>query len=276
MKDNLVNNTKLETLIANCKEGFPIKSLYILELPIFNPENGFPFIEDVYGTLEPCKLIEIAQETSCDILSLKFNIEKTEEIPSAIKLLEKLQKNIKKPLMIRGTNDDKLDKILLPELIKILDRECIISCATENNYKEIIPYTASKHFIVLKSPIDINLAKELNILSNDLGQPLDRIIIDTDIGGLGYGFEYGYSIIEKIRLEGSNDKFLTMPIISFAGEEALKTKEGKSKTLTPSWGKYENRILMLEITATSAIRAAGANLIVINHPQTLKTMKGLN
>lgn len=276
MKDNLVNNTKLETLIANCKEGFPIKSLYILELPIFNPENGFPFIEDVYGTLEPCKLIEIAQETSSDILSLKFNIEKTEEIPSAIKLLEKLQKNIKKPLMIRGTNDDKLDKILLPELIKILDRECIISCATENNYKEIIPYTAGKHFIVLKSPIDINLAKELNILSNDLGQPLDKIIIDTDIGGLGYGFEYGYSIIEKIRLEGSNDKFLTMPIISFAGEEALKTKEGKSKTLTPSWGKYENRILMLEITATSAIRAAGANLIVINHPQTLKTMKGLN
>jgi len=276
VKDNLVNNTKLETLIANCKEGFPIKSLYILELPIFNPENGFPFIEDVYGTLEPCKLIEIAQETSCDILSLKFNIEKTEEILSAIKLLEKLQKNIKKPLMIRGTNDDKLDKILLPELIEILDRECIISCATENNYKEIIPYTASKHFIVLKSPIDINLAKELNILSNDLGQPLDKIIIDTDIGGLGYGFEYGYSIIEKIRLEGSNDKFLTMPIISFAGEEALKTKEGKSKTLTPSWGKYKNRILMLEITATSAIRAAGANLIVINHPQTLKTMKGLN
>ena len=77
MKDSLVNNQNLETLIANCKEGFPIKSLYVLELPIFNPENGFPFIEDVYGTLEPCKLIEIAQETSCDILSLKFNIEKT-------------------------------------------------------------------------------------------------------------------------------------------------------------------------------------------------------
>lgn len=276
MKDNLVNNSKLETLIALCKEGFPIKSLYILELPIFNPENGFPFIKDIYGTIEREVLLAIAQQTDCDVLSLKFNIDKAEDVQNAVNLLKNLQGKITKPLMIRGTNDDKLDKILLPELIKNLDRECIISCATENNYKEIIPHTAGKHFIVLKSPIDINLAKELNILSNDLGQALNKIIIDTDIGGLGYGFEYGYSIIEKIRLEGSNDKFLTMPIISFAGEEALKTKEAKSKNLSTAWGNYKDRILMLEITATSAIRASGANLIVINHPETLKAMKGLN
>ncbi|MBR5555907.1 hypothetical protein IKU74_07840 [bacterium] len=275
MKDSLVNNQNLETLIANCKEGFPIKSLYVLELPIFNPENGFPFIKDVYGSLDRDVLLERAQQSECDILSLKFNIENADEIPQATKLLEKLIKKITKPLMVRGTNDDKLDRVLLPELVKILDRECIISCAVENSYAEIIPSTAGKHFVVLKSPIDINLAKEINILSNDLGQDLSKIIIDTDIGGLGYGFEYGYSIIEKIRLEGANDKFLTMPIISFAGEEALKTKEAKSQNLSSSWGKYEDRILMLEITATSAIRAAGANLIVVNHPQTLKAMKGL-
>ena len=276
MKDNLVNYTEWETLITNCTKGFPLHSLYILELPIFNPENGFPFIKSVYGTSNREELIDIAQKTNCDILSLKFNIENSNEIFEATELLKTLLKKITKPLMIRGTNDDKLDKILLPELIKILDRECIISCATENNYKDIIPHTTNKHLVVLKSPIDINLAKELNILSNDLGQSLDKIIIDTDIGGLGYGFEYGYSIIEKIRLEGANDKFLTMPIISFAGEEALKTKEGKSQTLTKSWGEYNERILMLEVTAASAIRAAGANLIVINHPQTLKTMKGLD
>ena len=276
MKDNLVNNKNLETLIANCQEGFPIKSLYILELPIFNPENGFPFIKHVYGTLDKEELVNFAQKTDCDILSLKFNIENSNEISKAVELLKILLEKITKPLMIRGTNDDKLDKILLPELIKILDRECIISCATENNYKDIIPFTSNKHVVVLKSPIDINLAKELNILSNDLGQPLDKIIIDTDIGGLGYGFEYGYSIIEKIRLEGANDKFLTMPIISFAGEEALKTKEAKSKNLAQSWGNFDDRILMLEITATSAIRAAGANLIVINHPKALSAMKGLD
>ncbi len=76
----------------------------------------------------------------------------------------------------------------MPELIKVLDRVCIISFADETNYKTIVPYVISgNHYIVLKSPIDINLAKELNILSVDLGLAKNRIIMNTDIGGLGYG-----------------------------------------------------------------------------------------
>ncbi len=274
MIDNPSDNKNLETLIAKCREGFPINSLYILELPIFNPENGFPFIREIYGTTEREELLEIAQNTCCDILSLKFNVHEKNEVSKAVYILKNLLKKIEKPLMINS--DGKFDKILLPELIKVLDRQCIISSADENSYKSIIPLTKDMHFVVLKSPIDINLAKEINILSHDLGQLLERILIDTDIGGLGCGFEYGYSIIEKMRLEGADDEFLTMPIISFAAGESLKIKEAKSQKLSSSWGKFEDRILMLEITAASAIRAAGANLIVINNPKTLETMKGLD
>ncbi len=318
MKDIPAKNSDLETLITQCNGGFPEKSLYILELPIFNLENGFPFIETnilplmdernlrfpggvnytateegaraengnanenisravaTQTSLSRAELIKTAQKLSPDILGLKFNIETTKDIEKSVSLLQEIQYEVNIPLMLRGCGDDEIDKFLLPALADNAAQTCIIATANENTYKEIIPHTAQKHFVVLRSPIDINLAKEINILSSDLGQPLDKILIDTDIGGLGYGFEYGYSIIEKIKIEGANDKYLNMPIISFACEEALKTKEAKSDSFPPPYGTLGKRRLMFETAAASAIRAAGANLIVINLPQTLQTMKGLD
>lgn len=286
-------NQSLESIIKESLEGFPQNSKYIMEIPVFNPENGFPFLE---GNLKEqqgacaeyfaqiftpqnsagaLNSLNCTQKLLPDIIGLRFNIKSKNEIKKAINTLKEVLPYITLPLMIRGCGDDEIDRELLPELVKNLDREAIISSANENTYKSIIPYTKDKHYVVLKSPIDINLTKELNILSSDLGQPLEKIIIDTDIGGLGYGFEYGYSIIEKIKQEALKDKYLSMPIISFAGEEALKTKEAKSEDFSKSWGNLAERKIFLEITATSAVRAAGANLIAVNHPQTLKTLKGL-
>lgn len=294
MTDNPVKIKNLESLIEDSKKGFPLNSKYILELPIFNPENGFPFLREYLNERQDAcaknpkpqtavsesagaadLALEIVQKYSPDILGLKFNVESKNKISKALKFLDEISQQITIPLMIRGSGNDEIDRELLQKLAKAASKTSIIASANENTFKDIIPYTRDKHYIVLKSPIDINIAKEINILSSELGQPLDKIIIDTDIGGLGYGFEYGYSIIEKIKQEAQNDRYLNMPVISFAGEEALKTKEAKSKDFSKSWGKLKDRRVLLEITAASAIRAAGANLIVINMPQTLITLKGL-
>ena len=291
MTDNPVKIKNLESLIEDSKKGFPLNSKYILELPIFNPENGFPFLREykqcacaenpkpqtaVSESAGAAHLaLEIVQKYSPDILGLKFNVESRNEISKALKILDEISPQIPLPLMIRGSGNDEIDRELLPELAKAVSQTSIIASANENTYKDIIPYTKERHYVVLKSPIDINLAKELNILSSELGQPLDKIIIDTDIGGLGYGFEYGYSIIEKIKQEAQKDKYLDMPVISFAGEEALKTKEAKSEDFSKSWGQLKERKILLEITAASAVRAAGANLIAVNLPETFITLKGL-
>ena len=150
----------------------------------------------------------------------------------------------------------------------------IVAFANENTYKEITPEVIKGgHKLVIRTPIDINLAKEMNILTHDLGLSLDNIIIDTDIGGLGYGLEYGYSIMEKIQQE-KNDEYLNLPLISFAAEETLKTKEAKSDCFSKSYGELTQRAIMYEITATSAVMAAGANYIVVNYPPNIEILQG--
>lgn len=242
------------------------QKLLALELDIFKPENSFQIVQDYYKTNDRKELINLAQNTDCDILGLRFNIDSDKEVAEAALMLKELMPLITKPLMVRGTNNDAIDKILLPALIKELKQPCIIASANENTYKTIVPEVIKeKHSIVLRSPIDINLCKELNILSIDLGLSPEKIFIDTDIGGLGYGLEYGYSIMEKIKLEGLNgDNYLNMPVISFVCEESLKTKEAKEN---------EKAAVMIEIASASAVFASGANIVVIKHPETLATMR---
>lgn len=195
---------------------------------------------------------------------MKFNTNNKNEIKEQKNILKKFLSLTSKPLMICGCGKDDLDEILLPELIKCLDRECIISYVTENNYQKILPFIISgSHYIVLKTPIDINLAKELNILSIEMGLNKDKIIMNTDIGGLGYGYEYGYSIMEKILTE--TDDYLDFPLISEAPIESIKTKEYKTSN--------QLRKSMIEITSATGAIAAGANIIVISNPENIKYIR---
>lgn len=277
-KPNQIRTINFNNLKIGGETSFPIfKHIYVLNIPIFNPDENFEIVKNYYQTNSPQEIIQKAQNSEADILGLKFNIEKAEQIPKAAELLKNLLPYIKKPLMIQGINNNSIDIKLLPELIKILKAPAIIAFANDNTYKKIVPEVVKgNHILVLRSPIDINLAKELNILSNDMGLDLNKILIDTDIGGLGYGLEYGYSIMEKIKLEGLNgDKYLNMPMISFACEESLKTKEAKTSNFSESFGNLKDRAVFFELSSASAVKAAGADVVVMNYPPNISTMKGL-
>lgn len=274
-------------------EFLATKPVFALELNIFDFEASSHIVKDYYKT--KCKtpeakcLVETAQASACDILALKFNIPEDnldENIKKAKALLAELLPQIKKPLLVRGINNKSVDVKLLPALMEVLEksdshREVIIAFADENTYKEIVPpVVKGGHILAIRTPIDINLAKEMNILTSDMGLSLDKILIDTDMGGLGYGLEYGYSIMERIKLAAidekiGGDKMLNMPLIAFAGEEALKAKEAKSDTFDKNFGDFKERSIMFEITTASAVIAAGANLIVLEHPDSVKTLKEL-
>ena len=247
------------------------KTLYVLEISVLETN---PFQTEIFKTEDQIELVQVAQNSSCDILSLKFCVQNVEDIPKAKFFLKQVLPYINKPLMISGTGNDNIDRNLLPVLTKNLDRECIISNANENTYQDIVPaIIKGNHRLVLKTPIDMNSCKELNILVSELGLPLNKIIIDTDIGGLGYGLDYGYSMIEKIKLE--RDKYIKMPIISFVAKESLQIKETKSDSFSKSWGTLKERSKMFELASVAAIKAAGADMLVMYYPENVKTMKGL-
>ena len=203
------------------------------------------------------------------------NVEK--ELDYILSSLSKVAEKTSKQLIIKGTGSKVTDKVLLPAVAKVISKPCMIAYAEEATYEYIVPSVSQmNHLLVLRTPIDINLAKELNILSIDLGLSPDRILIDPDMGALGYGLDYGYSIIEKIRQAAFNGDFmLSMPIITFVGAETFKTKESKSDKYGKSWGDLQERSVMWEISTAVSVIGAGANLVVLFHPESIKTLKEL-
>jgi acetyl-CoA decarbonylase/synthase, CODH/ACS complex subunit delta len=177
------------------------------------------------------------------------------------KLVQQLLKKVSVPLVIVGCGDDAKDNIILPACSEAAKNErCLIGSAVQDNYKTLAASVlADGHSIIAESPIDINIAKQLNILISDLGLPLERIVINPTIGALGYGLEYAYSIMERARLAAfSGDKTVANPFICFVGHEAWRAKESKETAA-------EGGIAWECITATALIQA-GADLLVMKHP----------
>ncbi|MDD5561404.1 MAG: acetyl-CoA decarbonylase/synthase complex subunit delta [Candidatus Omnitrophica bacterium] len=179
----------------------------------------------------------------------------------AAKFISTLLSKVNVPLIIIGCGDDAKDNLILPACSEAAKAErCLIGCAIQDNYKTLVASVlADGHNIIAESPIDINIAKQLNILISDMGLSLERIVINPTIGALGYGLEYAYSIMERARLAAlSGDKTLASPFICFTGQEAWRTKEAKSG---PDHG-----VIWEVITATSLIQS-GADLLVMRHPK---------
>jgi len=256
------------------------KPLLAIEIP-YVWDSAYPdVLKQIWDTENFLETFEKASMLNTDLISVKFNIVESElekELPNIKKFLSSLKNKITKPLILRGANNIKVDNVLVPFLAKNAPREVIVAFADEETYENIVPAVVeNNHLLVLRTPIDINLAKELNVLSNDKGLSLDRILIDPDMGGLGYGLDYGYSIIEKIRMAGfDGDKMLNMPIIAFIGEESYRAKEAKSDTFSSDWGVFSSRTAMWEISGATAMLSAGANIVVVWNPQSIKTLKGI-
>ncbi len=177
------------------------------------------------------------------------------------KFIELLLKKVNAPLIITGSGDDANDSLVIPACSEAAKGErCLIGSAVQDSYKTLVASVlADGHSLIAESPIDINIAKQLNILISDMGLGLERIVINPTIGALGYGLEYAYSIMERARIAAlAGDKTLACPFICFVGQEAWKTKEAK---VNPEQG-----IIWETITATSLIQA-GADLLVMQHPR---------
>lgn len=182
------------------------------------------------------------------------------------------------PLIIWGCgNPDKDNEIFTVVGEAAAKENCLLGTITQDNYKTLVAVaTAYGHKLIAESPVDINIAKQVNILALDAGFPLENLIIYPSTGALGYGIEYVYSIMERIRLAGlGGDKFLAQPILCDVGREVWGVKEARaSKEEAPQWGEERLRGPLWEATTAYMYLLAGADIVVLRHPQAVRAVKG--
>ncbi|OGW83704.1 MAG: hypothetical protein A2987_05075 [Omnitrophica bacterium RIFCSPLOWO2_01_FULL_45_10] len=187
-------------------------------------------------------------------------------VNEAIVFLKACLKEVKVPLVILGTGEQELDNELLAKASQAAKNErSLLGIASQNNYKTLAASClADGHSIIATSPVDVNIAKQINILISDMGLDPKRIVMDPTTASLGYGMEYVYSIMERARLAAfSGDKMLAMPFILFVGQEVWRVKEAKdSGALGIKW----------EIATATAMLNSGADILIMRHPVAAKAV----
>jgi acetyl-CoA decarbonylase/synthase complex subunit delta len=182
------------------------------------------------------------------------------------------------PLIIWGTANVEKDE----EVLKKIAEECqgknlILGPVEDKNHKGIgAAAMGFGHTIIASSPIDVNLAKQCNILLENLGVSMDKLIVDPTTGGLGYGLEYSYSVMERIRMAAlaQGDDKLQLPLINNLGNEVWKCKEAKQPVdEAPILGDPEKRGILMEAVGAVAYLMGGSDVLIMRHPESIRLVK---
>jgi acetyl-CoA decarbonylase/synthase, CODH/ACS complex subunit delta len=175
------------------------------------------------------------------------------------------------PLAVYGPGMPEKDNEVLVAIAEAAKGERLaLGLCEDKNYRTIVAAAlGNDHLVVGQSPIDVNLAKQLNILIGDMGLPFDRLLMDPNTGALGYGLEYSFSVIERLRLAAlMGDGMTQQPMICTVGEEAWRQKEAKAATGVPeAWGELSARGVLWEVVTATSLMGAGADVLVLRHPR---------
>ena len=185
------------------------------------------------------------------------------------------------PIVIMGCKNNEKDSDLFNKCSEALQgKNILVLAAKEETYKAVGASAglAYGQKVGAESSVDINLAKQLNVLLTQLGVKQDSIVMHVGTAAAGYGFEYVVSTMERIRLAalGQNDNTLQMPVMTPVASEAWNVKEAMaSEADMPEWGDVETRGIDMEVVTASAVLAAGTNAVILRHPQSIATVSKL-
>jgi acetyl-CoA decarbonylase/synthase complex subunit delta len=191
--------------------------------------------------------------------------------------VQNVLERINVPLIVKGPGPGTKQNDVFARVAEVCQGEgLVLHSAVQEDYKTLAAVTvAYGHVLVAESPIDLNIAKQINILLSDSNVDLDRVLIDPLTGGLGYGLEYTYSVMERIRLAAlGGDTMLNSPMICLVGDEAWKVKEVKvTEEDEPLWGNETMRGINWEVATALAVIEAGAEIVVMRHPEALSRVR---
>jgi acetyl-CoA decarbonylase/synthase complex subunit delta len=235
-------------------------------------------LRDVYGELlnNPVEMARVCVEKyGADLVSVRLDgthPEKGNRTPAqAVELVKAVLTAVDVPLIITGHNHfDRHNEVMKAIAQGCAGENLLINWVEQDNYRTIAGAAlAYGHTIVAQSPIDVNIAKQLNILLTNMDIKPVQIVMDPMTGAMGYGIEYTYSVMERIRLTGlTGDRMLAGPMIVTPGQECAKIKELKAtEDQFPAWGDLTKRAILWELSTAVNLLYAGADILIMYHPE---------
>ncbi len=255
----------------------PNTPVVAIEIKSRKPEDWSPLLAEVWGDAmnDPAQWAKKAEEAGADIIVLALMLE--DSVEDAVNAVKSVLGATGLPLVVWGPGQaEKDNELLVPVAEATKGEKLVLGICEDKNYRTIVATAmANGHLVQARTPMDVNLSKQLNILVSDMGMPHDRIIMDPTTGALGYGIEYGYSVMERLRMAAlQGDAMTQQPMMVTPGFEAWKAKEAKVGEGVPaSWGDWENRGILWETVTAMALVESGADIIVLRHPESVKRVK---
>jgi len=261
----------------------PHRPVVALEIKDRIPDDWSPLLLETWKDVsdDPVKWAKAAEEAGADLIVLALSATGKNGDPNTPEAAVSATKAVLGasglPLIVFGPGQAELDNLLLVAIAEATKGErLVLGICEDKNYRTIVATAmANGHLISARTPMDVNLAKQLNILISDMGFPLDRILMDPTTGALGYGIEYGFSAMERLRLAAlQGDSMTQLPMIVTPGYEAWKTKESKVGEGVPdSWGDWLQRAINWETITAMTLIESGADIVVLRHPESLRRIK---
>ncbi len=261
----------------------PYRPLVALEIMNQRPDDWSALLLKTWGDAmnDPAAWAKAAEAAGADLLQLSLTANGADGAPlkpaEAVAAVKAVLGAAGLPLLVYGPGQADQDNDLLVPIAEATKGERIVlGICEDKNYRTIVATAmANNHLITARTAMDVNLAKQLNILISDMGLPLDRVLMDPTTGALGYGIEYGYSVMERLRLAAlQGDAMTQLPMIVSIGYETWKTKESKVGEGVPGeWGDWNARAINWEVTTAIALLESGADIVVLRHPESVKRVK---
>lgn len=255
----------------------PHAPVVALEVKSVKPEDWSPVLAEAWGPAmsDPAAWARAAQAAGADLVVLTLSGRDTPA--SAVAALKAVLGATGVPVVVFGPGQaDKDNELLVPVAEAGAGERLLLGVCEDKNYRTIVAAAlANGHLVDSRTPMDVNLSKQLIILIKDMGMPLDRIVLDPSTGALGYGIEYGYSVMERLRLAAlTGDAMTALPILVTPGEEAWKVKEAKVGAGVPAaWGDWKERSIHWETLTATTLIESGADIVVLRHPDSLQRVK---
>ncbi len=185
------------------------------------------------------------------------------------------------PLVLMGCKHLEKDAELFSKISEALQgKNILVLSAREENYKSVgaSAVMAYGQKVGAESSVDINLAKQLNVLLSQLGVAPSNIVMNAGSAAAGYGYEYVASTLDRIRAAAlaQSDDQLQMPIITPVSTETWGVKESMmSEADMPEWGPAEERGIEMEIATAAACLAGGSDAVIMRHPAAVKAISDM-